>query len=124
LRLIAAGASLVADDRVELFAEHGQLIGRPPTTLAGLLEVRGTGIVEVEYRRSAKVALVCALTPDPIPRLPEPEWYTPPAEIEVSDEHRPHLLRLNPFEASAPAKIATAVAAYAHRRFYNSPQGI
>jgi serine kinase of HPr protein (carbohydrate metabolism regulator) len=122
LRLIAAGARLVADDRVELFAEHRQLIARPPKTLVGLLEIRGVGIVEMEYARSARVALVCALTQDQGRRLPEPEWYTPPADVELPDEHRPPLLRLNPFEAAAPAKIAAGLAAHAQQRFRNYPK--
>jgi hypothetical protein len=117
LRLMAAGAVLVADDRVELLAEDGRLIARPPQALARLLEIRGVGIVELEHRRSAQIALVCALSQNPISRLPEPAWYSPPAEIDVSDEHLPPLLRLNPFEPSAPTKIAAAVAAHARQRF-------
>lgn len=117
LRLIAAGAVLVGDDRIELFAEHGRLLARAPIALAGLLEIRGVGILEMECRRSAPIALVCALTHASVPRLPESERYLPQAVIEVSREHCPPLLHLNSFEASAPAKIAAAVAAHAHRRF-------
>lgn len=120
LRLIAIGAVLVADDRTELFIHNEVLMAQPPQTLAGLLEIRTVGIIEMEYARAAAVALVCALTQDTIRRLPEPDRYAPPG-IDLAEEKCPPLLRLNPFEASAPAKIAAAVAAHVHRQFRNYP---
>ena len=56
LRLIALGAVLVADDRVELFVQHGTLMARAPQALAGLVEIRGGGSVEMEYARLADIA--------------------------------------------------------------------
>src|SRR5258708_19511011 len=44
LRLIAEGAALVADDRVELFMFRSRLYAGAPTRLAELIEARGIRI--------------------------------------------------------------------------------
>jgi HPr kinase/phosphorylase len=67
LRLLDRGFVLVADDRVEV--EDG--CASSPARLAGLLEVRGLGIVRLPYLESARLALVAQLAPN-APRLPEP----------------------------------------------------
>ena len=41
----AGFARLVGDDRIHLEAVHGRLLMRPATALAGLIEIRGLGIV-------------------------------------------------------------------------------
>ena len=51
LRLIAAGAQLVADDRVELSVESNRLIARAPANLAGLIEIRNVGIIALPSAR-------------------------------------------------------------------------
>src|SRR6516162_9304950 len=51
LRLLDCGFMLVADDRVEV--EGG--VARPPPALAGLLEVRGLGILRLPYLQSARL---------------------------------------------------------------------
>lgn len=69
LRLIDRGWRLVGDDRVVLRAEAGVLWAAAPAPLAGLLEVRGVGIVE-EPTAPARVALAIDLAAPP-ERLPE-----------------------------------------------------
>jgi HPr kinase/phosphorylase len=65
------GAELVADDRVTVSVEEGALMARPPGTLAGLLEVRGLGIVKFPYRVESRIDLVLDLLPEAeIPRMP------------------------------------------------------
>jgi len=54
-------ARLVADDRVLLLAENGRLIAQPPDPLAGLLEVRGLGILRLPYEHAAVVRWVVDL---------------------------------------------------------------
>jgi HPr kinase/phosphorylase len=66
LRLLDCGFMLVADDRVEV--EDG--IARPPPALAGLLEVRGLGILRLPFVHSARLALAVELAEPP--RLPAP----------------------------------------------------
>ena len=52
-RLIARdSARLVADDRVRLVAHQNALYAEPPARLAGLMEVRGIGILRMDYRSS------------------------------------------------------------------------
>lgn len=117
LRLIAAGSVLVADDRTDLAVEGNLLIASPPAALAGLIEIRGLGIVSLAHRDRAAVALVAELTPGQSPeRMPTGLVYSPPEELSLPEGARPPLIRLNPLENSAPAKIAAAVAAHARTR--------
>jgi hypothetical protein len=108
LRLIATGARLIADDQTALFVRNGRLFAGAPARTRGLLEVRGVGIVPVDAAGEAPLILVVDLRTDGIARMPEPEFYTPPPPLSASPA--PVLVAVNPFEASAPAKIAAAAA--------------
>ena len=67
-------AKLVADDRVAVNVEDGALIGRPPEPLAGLLEVRGLGLIRLPYLPQTRLDLVLDLRAEgEIPRLPTAE---------------------------------------------------
>jgi serine kinase of HPr protein (carbohydrate metabolism regulator) len=118
LRLIERGGTLVADDRIELFRDETTLAARAPRALAGLLEIRGVGIVELPSAASAHIALVVELVhPSQVARLPEPDRYAPPPCLGVAPEYWPPLMRMSASEPSAVARIAAAVAAHAHSRF-------
>jgi serine kinase of HPr protein (carbohydrate metabolism regulator) len=66
-------ARLVADDRVALSAAAGRLVAAVPDALAGLLEVRGQGIIRRPHVSPAPIDLVVDLRPlADCPRLPEP----------------------------------------------------
>lgn len=112
LRLIAAGAELVADDRTDLFVRRGRLYGRAPARLAGLIEIRGVGIVELPHAREARIDLVAKLGRNG-ERLPRHRLWRPPAALGLLAKAAPPIISLSPFEASAPAKLAAATAAYA-----------
>jgi HPr kinase/phosphorylase len=78
LDLIEAGrigqltfARLVADDRVALEASHGRLLARPPTALAGLIEVRGLGIRHLDHEAVAVIGQLVDLGAADAVRLPE-----------------------------------------------------
>ncbi|MBP2300471.1 serine kinase of HPr protein (carbohydrate metabolism regulator) [Azospirillum picis] len=104
LRLIDNGARLVADDRVVLRADAGRLTASAPPALAGLLEVRGVGILPVPAAPSAAVGLVVDLVPrDAVERLPE-------AEVDMLLGIALPRLGLCAFDASTPAKIRLAAA--------------
>ena len=122
LRLIERGAILVADDRVELWVRAGRLFGRAPANIAGLLEVRRTGILRLPYAPEAPITLVIALDPPGVyetakSRLPEPLRYAPPAELLLPETGQPPMLGLAAFEGSAPAKAILAAAAFHRAQF-------
>ncbi len=122
LRLIAAGAKLVADDRVELSADGRGLVARAPAQLAGLIEIRNIGIVALPHAPQAAIALAVLLaTAENLPRLPDRLPYQPPLGIDIPENLRPPLIRLSASQPSAPAKIAAAAAAFAHALFRDYP---
>jgi len=103
LRLIDAGAELVADDYVALTAEAETVYAAPPERLRGLIEVRGLGLVEMPYRAGVAVALAVTLAgSNAVARLPEPR------ESEL-DGVRVPAVTLAAFEASAAAKTRLAL---------------
>lgn len=107
LRLVEAGGRLVADDQTALAPQGRGLVATAPGSLAGLLEVRGVGIVKLGRTRllaRARIALLVDLVPpDRIERLPDP------ARETLFGVDLP-VLALAPFEASAPAKLHLALA--------------
>jgi HPr kinase/phosphorylase len=64
-------ARLVGDDRVHVDAAGGRLLVRPATALAGLIELRGLGILRRDHEACAVVGLVVDLNADDAQRLPE-----------------------------------------------------
>ena len=103
--LVPEPAFLVADDRVHIEIVDGRLRVRAPSTISGKLEVRGLGIVSVPYRETADLALVAELSrPEDVERLPDPA----PRRLLLGLELP--VLRLAPFQASAPAKLLLALA--------------
>jgi serine kinase of HPr protein (carbohydrate metabolism regulator) len=107
VRLIDAGARLVADDQTELRRDGGSLRMSAPAALRGLIEVRGLGIVRVEAIASVPLRLVVDLvSEEAIERLPEPSFVT------LAGLSFPRLA-LAPFAASAGAKLRLAVMALA-----------
>jgi len=103
LRLIDGGARLVADDQVELRRVGRHILVRAPASIAGLLEVRGIGIVRVDALDEAPLALLVNLASSgEAERLPETRFE------EVLGLTIP-LVVLAPFEASAAAKLRLAV---------------
>ncbi len=105
LRLIDRGAVLVADDRVVLRRDGGRISARAPATLAGLLEVRGLGLVRLGHRRRAALGLVVDLAAAAgIERLPRS------ATCSLLGLALPRI-RLDPRQASAPAKLRLALSA-------------
>ena len=107
LRLIDAGSQLVADDQSELLRRGESVIVRAPSAIAGLIEVRGVGILRMEPLAEASVGLIVDLVPaETIERLPIQ------ATERLFDIELPRLA-VTPFEASAAAKVALAVRAFA-----------
>ncbi len=106
LRLIDAGARLVADDQSELHRRGDSVIVRAPATIAGLVEVRGIGILRLDALAEAPVALIVDLIPaETLERLPARRSET------ILGLALP-LIALAPFEASAAAKLRLALRAF------------
>jgi HPr kinase/phosphorylase len=80
-------ARLVGDDRVRLEAAGGRLLVRPAEALAGLLEVRGLGLVRLDHEPIAVVGLVVDLHAADAERLPPPDRQT----TEISNIVLPRL---------------------------------
>ena len=64
-------AKLVGDDRVHLEAAGGRLLVRPADQLAGLIELRGVGILHRDHEPCAVVGLVVDLAAPDAERLPK-----------------------------------------------------
>lgn len=64
-------ARLIADDRAQVEAVNGRLLVRPVPVLAGLLELRGSGIHKLDFEAVAAVGLVVDLAAKDAARLPE-----------------------------------------------------
>ena len=106
LRLIDGGAHLVADDQVELRLERGRLVPRAPAAIEGLIEARGIGLLPVPARSGAALGLVVDLAAAGIERMPERSF------VDLLGVRVP-CVRLNPFEASAVAKLRLSAGAVA-----------
>lgn len=102
LRLIEAGAALVADDRTEVRRRDGALWAGAPAAINGLLEVRGVGVMRLDAMAEVRLGLAVDLVAtDAVERNPEA------ATRKMLGVALP-LVALAPFEASAPAKVRLA----------------
>ncbi|WP_067455380.1 HPr kinase/phosphorylase [Devosia elaeis] len=69
-------AFLVADDRVDILDDGTTLTMLAPPSLAGLIELRGRGIVSRPHKQRARLDLVIDLVPDLIRLVEEEELQT------------------------------------------------
>lgn len=105
LRCMTAGFRLIADDRVVAFASGGRVFGKPPRPLAGLLEVRSVGVLDVGEVPHP----LCAI--DLLVDLqPEAERYPDTAVETVAGLPLPRLA-LTPADADLPRRLTIALAA-------------
>ena len=102
LRLLDRGFTLVSDDRTLVRRDRHRLIASAPPQIAGKLEVRGIGIVDVEAVADVPVALLVELRSD-IQRLPDDD-----RERQILGLAVP-LVSIDALTASAPSKVALAL---------------
>jgi HPr kinase/phosphorylase len=108
LRLIDSGAQLIGDDRIALVLIDQRLHCRAPhampAELRGRIEARGIGIIQVAVAKGPVPLHWCVeLVHGPVERLPA-------AESRRFLGVAAPLLRLDPFEASAVAKLRLVAA--------------
>ena len=102
---LGAAPALIADDQVILRRKGDRVLASCPPTLAGRIEVRGCGIAHIaETAPEAELRLVVDLDgAGDRPRFPEgAEWET------IMDVPIRRVV-LDPFELSAPIKLALAI---------------
>jgi serine kinase of HPr protein (carbohydrate metabolism regulator) len=110
LKALEAGFRLVADDRVMVWRSGEALYGRAPQPLAGLIEARGHGVIHEPTIGLAQILLAahCVHPGQPVERLPDAETRAIAGVAVPSFE-------IDPFEASAPAKLRRALQHLGHR---------
>lgn len=101
LRLIDRGATLVSDDYTIIVRRGEELVAHAPAAIAGRLEVRGLGIIDLPHIREAAVALAVRLDVE-VDRMPECR-HRQIVGVKVRE------LAVSPFEASAPVKVELAL---------------
>jgi serine kinase of HPr protein (carbohydrate metabolism regulator) len=102
LRLLDRGFQLVSDDQTIVRKEGSRLLASAPPNIAGKLEVRGIGIVDMDIVKDVPAALLVELTSD-IQRLPDDD-----RERRILGVSLP-LISIDAMTASAPSKVALAL---------------
>ena len=102
LRLIDHGFTLVSDDQTIVKRDGDRLIASPPPQLAGKLEIRGIGIVDMAYESDVPVALLVELASE-IQRLPDDSRERPFLGVALP------LVSVDAMTASAASKVALAL---------------
>ena len=102
LRLLDRGYSLVSDDQTIVKRDGEQLIASAPPNIAGKLEIRGIGIVEMETVSDVPVALLVELTSE-IRRLPDDSRERPVLGVPIP------LVSVDAMAPSAASKVALAL---------------
>lgn len=69
-------AFLISDDRVDIIAGGDGLVMQAPPRLAGLIELRGRGIIRRPHRQECALRLVVDLVPDLIRMVEEEDLET------------------------------------------------
>jgi serine kinase of HPr protein (carbohydrate metabolism regulator) len=102
LRLLDRGFTLVSDDRTLVRREGERLVASAPPNIAGKLEIRGIGIVDMDVVDNMPVALFVELTSE-IQRLPDENRERPVLGVRIP------LISIDAMSASAPSKVALAL---------------
>ena len=102
LRLLDRGFLLVSDDQTMVRLDGERLIASAPANIAGKLEVRGIGIVEIEHVDDVPVALLVEVTSD-VERMPDGSPARCILGVQVP------LVAIDAMAASAASKVAMAL---------------
>ena len=98
LRLIDRGGVLVCDDYTVVQRLGEKLIASAPANIAGLIEVRGLGLVTMPFQNEVPVALIVNIS-DSVTRMPDDRDTQTIAGVVLPRG------QIMPLEASAPIKV-------------------
>lgn len=99
LRLIDGGAQLVADDQTLLRRIDDRVLAQAPAAIAGLIEIRGIGVIKMDGADAVPLLLIADLVASrDVERMPMQGCET---ILGVAIAR----IALAPFEASAAAKV-------------------
>ncbi len=70
--MMALGAQLVGDDRIDLAEDAGRVIADAPPAIRGLVEARGIGLLRADTAGPVPVSVVVDLGQETSKRLPDP----------------------------------------------------
>lgn len=87
LQLIGLGGVLIGDDMVRVTLNQGVPIAHAPDRLAGVIEARGVGLIQVPFQKAAPVHLIVDMDSEEQRRLPPDRW-RPILGCEVALLHR------------------------------------
>src|SRR5690348_15678517 len=102
LRLLDRGFTLVSDDQTIVRRDGDRLMASAPPNIAGKLEIRGIGILDMDHVSDMPVALLVELTSD-IQRLPDDSRERPILGVPLP------LINIDALTASAASKVALAL---------------
>jgi serine kinase of HPr protein (carbohydrate metabolism regulator) len=102
LRMLDRGFALVSDDQTIVKRDGDRLVAAAPPTIAGKLEVRGIGIVDIDQVGDVAVALIVELTSD-IERMPYDDNRRLILGVSLP------VITIDAMTASAPSKVALAL---------------
>ncbi len=108
LRLLDRGFTLVSDDQTLVRRDGARLLASAPPSIAGKLEVRGIGIVEMDHADGVSVALLVELTSD-IQRLPDDFRERPVLGVSLP------IVSIDAMTASAASKVELALDRLGHK---------
>lgn len=105
LALIEKGATLVADDYVDISVQNDAILAVCPNTILGKIEVRGVGIIKMKNIPQTTVDLVIDCKADfvSIPRMPD-------IKKHIFFEKEIPLFALCPFENIFAQKVSLILA--------------
>jgi serine kinase of HPr protein (carbohydrate metabolism regulator) len=102
LRLIDRGATLVSDDYTLVRRVSGRLVATAPLNIAGKIEVRGLGIIDIDRAIDVPVCLYVDLERE-APRLPNEQETFIVAGVSLP------VVAVKAHEPSAPIKVELAL---------------
>lgn len=102
LRLLERGFALISDDQTVVKKQGDVLFASAPPSIAGKMEVRGIGILDMDHIDDVPIGLVVELTSE-IERLPDDSRERRFLGVPIP------LVTIDALTASAPSKVVLAL---------------